>query len=172
VLWKYHGQVRPPFADNPEPAQESVWDYPRPPIIVLDERRVVVRVGEQLVADSFRALRLLETASAPGFYLPLADVEMNLLIEAGHRSVCEWKGAARYFDLRTDTARIPLVAWRYPRPPAQYDVIADCVSFYPHKLECYVDGERVRPQPGGFYGGWVTADIAGPVKGTPGTAGW
>jgi uncharacterized protein (DUF427 family) len=172
VLWKYHGQVRPPFADDPEPTQESVWDYPRPPIIVSDERRVVVRFGEQLVAESFRALRLLETASAPGFYLPLADVQMNLLVEAGRRSVCEWKGTARYFDLRTDAACIPLVAWRYPQPPAPYVAIADCLSFYPGKVECYVDGERVRPQPGGFYGGWVTADIAGPVKGAPGTAGW
>ena len=91
---------------------------------------------------------------------------------AKHRSVCEWKGTAEYFDLRLDTATIPLFAWRYREPPAKYFDIVDRVSFYPHKLECFVDGERVRPQSGGFYGGWVTSDIVGPVKGTPGTAGW
>jgi uncharacterized protein (DUF427 family) len=172
MLWKYHGQERPHFAVDPAQGQESVWDYPRPPIIVPDTRRIVVRLGDHLIADSVRALRLLETASAPGFYLPLADVRMSLLLEAKHRSVCEWKGTATYFDLRLDTATIPLVAWRYREPPAEYFDIVGCVSFYPHKLECFVDGERVRPQSGGFYGGWATADIVGPVKGTPGTAGW
>ena len=172
MLWQYHGQKRPPFAIEPGQGQESVWDYPRPPIIVPDEREVVVRVGDDIVAESARALRLLETASAPGFYIPVADVRMELLSESTHRSSCEWKGTAHYFDLRTNAAGIPLVGWRYPVTPDGYLAIADCVSFYPQKLECYVDGERVEPQPGGFYGGWVTADIVGPIKGAPGTSAW
>jgi uncharacterized protein (DUF427 family) len=170
--WKFRGHERPPFAARPDSGDESVWDYPRPPIIVPDHRCVEVRIDDTVIASSTRSLRLLETASAPGFYLPLADVRVELLQPVDHISVCEWKGMAQYFDLSVDGNSIPLVAWRYPKPPEAYAAIADCVSFYPNKVECYVDTERARPQPGGFYGGWLTSEIVGPVKGAPGTAGW
>jgi hypothetical protein len=63
--------------------------------------------------------------------------------------------------------------WSYPLPTPGYEPLTDAVAFYPARMdECLLDGERVRPQPGGFYGGWITDDVVGPVKGDPGTAGW
>ena len=104
-LGEYRGQTRPDFAITPGEGQESVWDYPRPPRIVADTRRVEVRSGGALISSIIAAFRILETASPPTFY-------------------------------------------------------------------CAVDGERVRPQPGGFYGGWVTDKIVGSVKGGPQTGLW
>lgn len=170
--WRYDGRTRPDFAKTPRAGQESVWDYPRPPRLERDARRVVVRAGGLVVADTIRALRLLETASPPTFYLPADDVLTELLQPAGAGSRCEWKGEARYFDVVTTDGRWSRVAWSYPSPFAPYEDMVDAVSFYPGELECTVDGERVRPQPGGFYGGWVTSEIVGPVKGAPGSGGW
>ena len=159
MTWDYDGRERPTFADTPNPGQESVWDYPRPPAIQPDERRITVRSYELLIAESSRALRVLETASAPGFYLPGG-------------SSCEWKGSAVYFDLNAPWGEVRRVGWTYPEPHPEFAAITGYIAFYPARLECYVDGERVRSQPGGFYGGWVTSDLAGPVKGAPGTEGW
>lgn len=170
-MWDYRGQRRPDFAEPPGPGQESVWDYPRPPRIVRDHRRVEVRHGEALIATTERALRVLETASSPTFYLPPEDVRWERLVEAAGTSFCEWKGRARYWALASAPER-ESVGWDYPSPVPAFESIGGWPSFYPSRLTCTVDGERVRPQPGGFYGGWVTADIAGPFKGEPGTGGW
>lgn len=170
--WEYWGQRRPDFAEPPEPGQESVWDYPRPPRIEPDERRVEVRGGDVLLADSRRALRVLETASPPTFYLPREDVELEYLEPSARSSLCEWKGRARYWSLRVGGRLIVDVAWDYPSPLAGYETIAGCLSFYPARVECRVEGRRVEPQPGGFYGGWVTPEIVGPFKGAPGTGWW
>lgn len=170
-MWEYRGQHRPPFAETPREGHESVWDYPRPPRVVPDERRVVVKKNDRVLADTVLSLRVLETASPPTFYLPSTDVDLDLLTPAGGHSVCEWKGAARYWALRDATGEDP-VAWDYPRPSQDFAVLADHMAFYPGRVECYVDGERVRPQPGRFYGGWVTDEIAGPFKGAPGSAHW
>lgn len=163
--WQYTGQSRPAFAVVPGPGQESVWDYPRPPRIVPDSRRVEVRLGDRLIADSAAAVRVLETASPPTFYLPPSDVATAELLPSGARSMCEWKGRAVDFDLR-DGPRS--VAWCYERTFPEFAAIAGWLAFYPAKLECRVAGERVRPQPGGYYGGWITDEIVGPVKGEPG----
>ena len=112
----------------------------------------------------------METASPPTFYVPPDDVAWQYLTEVRGGSVCEWKGAARYWGLASDPGM--QVAWAYPRPRARFAVLKDYVSFYPGRIECYVDGERVRPQPGGFYGGWITSDVVGPFKGDPGTGHW
>lgn len=170
--WRYDGRERPHFAEVPGPGQESVWDYPRPPRLEEDTRRVVVRAGDVLVAESTRALRLLETASPPTFYLPVADVDLTRLQSAGGGSHCEWKGQARYLDVLTDEGTLEGAAWTYDDPFPPYQAMAGALSFYPARLECFVDGERVLPQPGGFYGGWVTSEIVGPIKGDPGTGGW
>jgi uncharacterized protein (DUF427 family) len=172
AMWTWCGQCRPPFADPVAPGQESVWDYPRPPRLQADPRRVVVCDGERVVADSRAALRLLETASPPTFYLPAADLDRECLLpDDDARSTCEWKGAARYFTLRAD-ARRGVVAWEYPQPAPAYAGLAAHAAFYPGRIACFVDGERVRPQPGGFYGGWITSELAGPFKGEPGTGHW
>jgi uncharacterized protein (DUF427 family) len=170
-MWTYTGQKRPEFAEVPGPGRESVWDYPRPPRIESDTRLVEVKSGDRRVASSRSSFRVLETASPPAFYLPPEDVNWKLLRPAPGRSVCEWKGVARYWGLASDPEGRP-VGWSYPDPTPKFAPIRDYVSFYPSELECYVAGERVRAQPGRFYGGWVTDEIVGPFKGEPGTEGW
>lgn len=156
---------------EPGPGQESVWDYPRPPAIVPDARVVEVRAGADgpLVARTTGAVRILETASPPTFYLPPESVVDGALTVVDGASHCEWKGRAEYLALSGTTDP---VGWRYPSPYPEFASIAGWVSFYPARLRCTVDGETVRPQPGGFYGGWMTDEIVGPVKGEPGTGAW
>ena len=170
--WQYRGQERPPFAQKLSPGQESVWDYPRPPCLVPDQRRVVVRIQGKLLADSSSTLRILETASPPTFYLPPGDVNVSGLVLTDATSVCEWKGTAKYWALRETEKAVDPVAWVYSHPYPGFESIAGYFSFYPGSVECYVNDERVLPQPGGFYGGWVTKEIAGPFKGQIGTSGW
>jgi uncharacterized protein (DUF427 family) len=170
-MWTYHGQRRPDFAEEPGPGQESVWDYPRPPRIVPDSREVVVRHGKDELARTVRGVRVLETASPPTFYIPPEDVSRALLVSAPGSSFCEWKGRAVYFSLAS-APELGSVGWSYPEPTRPFQSIRGYLSFYPAKVSCFVDGERVRPQPGGFYGGWVTSEIVGPFKGKPGTGGW
>lgn len=170
--WQWRGQARPPFAVAPGPGQASVWDYPRPPRLAPDTREVVVRWGRLEVARTRRAVRVLETAHPPSFYLPWDDVARHLLEPASGASFCEWKGPAQYWTLVDGDRRLPGVAWSYPQPLASAEALAGCVAFYPAALDCFVDGMAVKPQPGGFYGGWITADLAGPFKGEPGSGNW
>jgi uncharacterized protein (DUF427 family) len=170
--WHWHGQVRPPFSTPPGPGQVSVWDFPRPPRLALDTREVVVRWGEVEVARTRRAVLVLETAHPPSVYLPWVDVARHLLQPAPGRSFCEWKGPARYWSLVEGERRLAGVAWSYPQPLAGAEALADCVAFYPAALECSVDGAAVSPQPGGFYGGWITPELVGPFKGVPGSQAW
>jgi uncharacterized protein (DUF427 family) len=166
--WRYTGERRPPFAIAPGPGQESVWDYPRPPRIEPERRRVKVFAGDVLLAESDRAFRVLETASPPTVYVPPSDVAMHLLERRAGNTFCEWKGQASYYDVVTPEGRIPRAAWSYARPFPSFEDLAEYVSFYPQLLTCLLGGEQVRPQPGGFYGGWLTSEIVGPVKGEPG----
>ena len=170
--WHYHGRVRPPFAAEPGPGQESVWDYPRPPRIDAEPREVVVRVGDVEVARTRRALRVLETASPPTVYIPRADVATEYLQPAPGSSRCEWKGSARYWTVRVAPVVLTVVGWSYDDPLPAFDAIRAHLSFYPGRIDCYVDGVKVGAQAGGFYGGWVTPDVVGPFKGDPGTSGW
>lgn len=170
--WAWRGQQRPPFAVVPGPGQVSVWDFPRPPRLAPDTREVVVHWGPHQVARTRRAVRVLETSHPPSFYLPWEDVDRSLLQPAGGGSFCEWKGPARYWSLVHGAERLERVAWSYPQPLAGAEALADCVAFYPADLACTVDGEPVTPQPGGFYGGWITPELTGPFKGGPGSSGW
>ncbi len=168
-MWSFRGQQRPDFAIEPGPGQESVWDYPRPPALVATDRQVIVRAGDDIIADTRRAMRVLETASPPTYYLPPEDVDFTRLIDAPGSSYCEWKGRANYYALATGGG---VVGWQYRDPSPTFAEIAGYLSFYPAKLHCTVDGEVVRPQPGDFYGGWITDEITGPFKGEPGTGHW
>jgi len=132
----------------------------------------MVKSGSLPIAESDRCLRVLETASPPTFYIPPEHVDLKALIHAAGASFCEWKGEAEYWTLANALPRADAIGWSYPRPLPAFAEIADYYSFYPAKVECFVDGERVRPQPGGFYGGWVTDEVVGPFKGDPGTGGW
>ncbi len=171
-MWEYRGEGRPRFAVEPGKGQESVWDYPRPPRVEPDDRRVKVLCVGVVVADTQHAVRVLETASPPTFYIPPEDVRMEHLESSPRTSMCEWKGQADYWSVCVGERFIEGAAWRYPEPLAGYELIADYFSFYASKVDCYVDGQRATPQPGGFYGGWLTAEIVGPFKGEPGTGWW
>jgi uncharacterized protein (DUF427 family) len=165
----------------PEPAEgiaangrprESVWDYPRPPRIEPVDRRVRVSLGGENIADTGRASRVLETAGAPVVYLPAEEIGDGVLRPSSGSSFCEWKGSASYYDVHAGGEIAPNAAWSYLNPTPPFAAIAGFVSFYPALVECLLDDESVEPQPGGFYGGWVTAEITGPIKGEPGSGGW
>jgi uncharacterized protein (DUF427 family) len=152
---------------------ENVWDYPRPPALVPCERRVRIVLGGETVADSTRAMRVLETSHPPGIYVPPGDWADGALIPASGRSLCEWKGVASYFDVHGGGRVAPAAAWAYPEPVLAFAALRDHVSVYPGRMDaCFLDEEEVRPQEGSFYGGWITADLVGPFKGAPGTMGW
>jgi len=171
--WTNRGDARPPFALEPGPGQESVWDYPRPPAVVPDAREVIVGSTDHpagIVAHTSNAQRLLETASPPTFYLPAESITAGTLVSVGGSSMCEWKGPADYFALAV-APDVP-VAWTYRSPFNAYAALAGWVAFYPGRVPCTVDGVTVKPQAGGFYGGWVTPEVVGPFKGDPGTGGW
>jgi len=170
--WQWRGSERPSFAHIPGPGQESVWDYPRPPVIVKDAREVVILWAGVEIARTYRAIRVLETAHPPGFYLPWDDVAREYLTSAAGLSMCEWKGPAHYWSLTDGTRSLQAVAWSYPKPLAGAEALADCVAFYPANLECTVGGAPVSPKPGLFYGGWVTPELVGPFKGEPGSECW
>ncbi len=149
-----------------------MWDYPRPPRLAPDHREVIVRWNGTEVVRTRRAIRVLETAHPPTFYLPWDDVARELLQPAPGSSFCEWKGPARYWSLVDGDRTLPSVGWSYPRPLAHAEVLSDCVAFYASALDCEVGGFKVTPQPGGLYGGWITPELVGPFKGEPGSQGW
>jgi len=152
---------------------ESVWDYPRPPALVPCERRVRIELGGVVVTESCAALRVLETSHPPTIYVPPADILSGCIVSAAGRSFCEWKGVAGYLDVIVPARCEARAAWTYPGPTAPYAALRDHVAFYPGRMDaCWLDDERVRSQPGDFYGGWITADLRGPFKGAPGTRGW
>ncbi len=161
-----------PLRRPPGPGQESVWDYPRPPRLEEVSARLRVLLDGTTVADTSRAFRVLETSHPPVYYLPPGDVRMELLEETARRSFCEWKGEARYYTVRAGEKLLQNVAWSYPQPTPAFRSLAGSLAFYLDPLVGFVDEERALPQPGGFYGGWVTSRVVGPFKGEPGTQGW
>lgn len=162
-----------PAPIEPQPGQESVWDYPRPPRLERVDRRLQILFAGQTLADTRQAWRVLETSHPPVYYMPPGDIQMAFLKEADGGSWCEWKGQASYYDVVVGDRVAPGAAWTYRRPAPAFGQIKDHVAFYAWAMDaCLVDGEKVRPQPGRFYGGWITADIVGPFKGEPGTSGW
>jgi uncharacterized protein (DUF427 family) len=136
-------------------------------------RRVLVEFGGIAIAESPTALRVCETSGPPVYYLPPTGVRLDLLVEATGTTDCEWKGIASYFDLIAGTRQSQRAAWTYHDPLPAYAALRDHIAFYPGRVDaCYLDGERVQPQPGDYYGGWITQDIVGPFKGLPGTLHW
>lgn len=151
---------------EPGPGQESVWDYPRPPALEDTSRLIQVRFNGVTIAETRRAKRVLETSHPPVYYIPPEDVRMEYLTENPRATWCEWKGLARYYDVEVGGEKALAAAWYFPLPTQIYEPMKGYVAFYPQLMEaCFVDGERAKPQPGGFYGGWITADVVGPFKG-------
>ena len=153
-------------------ARENVQSYPRPPALETVPQRITIRLGGVLVADTIRALRVLETHHAPTYYLPPEDITATLRPVQGS-SYCEWKGVARYFDVIAEGKTALRAAWAYDRPTTGYAALAAHVAFYAGLIdEAWVGDLRVIPQPGDFYGGWVTPNLDGQIKGAPGTKHW
>ena len=158
---------------EPGPGQESVWDYPRPPRIEPSKRPVRIEFTGETIAESSHALRVLETSSPPTIYVPVADIVMEHLVPSERNSFCEWKGGASYYDLVVGDRRSRNAAWYYPQPKPGFEELLDHVAFYAGRVDAaYLGDEKVTPQGGDFYGGWITSDIVGPFKGEPGTSGW
>ncbi|MEM6517207.1 MAG: DUF427 domain-containing protein [Bacteroidota bacterium] len=169
--WKYKGKSRPPFAIAPKEGQRSVWDFPRPPIVENVSKRVEVFSNSVCLANTLNAKATLETSHPPTYYIPEADVDLNLLVKMENKSsFCEWKGSATYWALSSNP-QAP-IAWSYAKPFSEFESIKNHLAFYPQYLNCKVDGNTVIPPPGGFYAGWITSDLVGPFKGEPGTSGW
>lgn len=157
----------------PGTGQESVWDYPRPPRLLPSSQRVRVLFAGQTIASSSRCYRLLETSHPPVYYIPPADVRRDLLVRESGQTFCEYKGVAAYWSIRVTDREACLAAWSYPSPSGAFAAIRDYFAFYAGRVDaCFVDDEKVTPQPGDFYGGWITSAIAGPFKGGPGSQGW
>jgi len=157
----------------PQPGQESVWDYPRPPRLEPTSKHLQIIYNGVAIADTRQAQRVLETSHPPVYYIPPADIRMEYLVPSPRQTFCEWKGQGAYYSVVVGDKRLEDVAWYYPNPTPAFAAIAHYVAFYPAPMDaCYVDGERVQPQPGNFYGGWITSDIVGPFKGIPGSWGW
>jgi uncharacterized protein (DUF427 family) len=152
---------------------ERVCDYPRPPALVASEEHIRVEALGQLLCDSRRSLRVLETFHPPTYYLPPEDLQLNLLLPVSGGSYCEWKGIASYYDLVVDPGlaserRLRRAAWSYHQPRPAYGALAGWFAVYPALMDgCWLDGERITPQPGGFYGGWISSKVLGPFKGDP-----
>ena len=172
AMWRYTGDVRPPFAAAPRAGEESVWDYPRPPRVVPDAREVIVLAGDHALVRTRRAMRVCETASPPTFYLPRAGLDPAFLHDAPGVSMCEWKGRARYLTVAVPGLRCERVAWCHDDPLPGFEGLRGHIGIYPSPLACFVAGVRVQPQPGRFYAGWVTPEVVGPFKGEPGSERW
>lgn len=165
--------VRHTNGQRPGPGQESVWDYPRPPRLEPSERHLLIRHRGQVVAETRRSVRVLETSHPPTYYIPAEDVRAELRERTGLSTRCEWKGRAVYYDVVVGGETVEGAAWSYPDPVPSFAELRGRLAFYAQPFEgCFVDGERVDAQTGRFYGGWITSDIVGPFKGGAGTAGW
>jgi uncharacterized protein (DUF427 family) len=158
---------------EPQAGQESVWDYPRPPRVEPTNKRVKIVLNGETIAESDRAYRVLETSHPPAYYIPQEDVNMDYLHKNSRRTVCEFKGAATYWDVQVGDKQAGNAGWSYDSPRPGFEDIQGYITFYASKMDaCYVDDEQVQPQEGDFYGGWITSDVVGPFKGGPGTWGW
>jgi uncharacterized protein (DUF427 family) len=159
---------------EPGPGQESVWDYPRPPAVDPTDLLIQVIHGGHVVAETRRAIRILETSQPPAFYIPRVDCSEEMIVPSDGSSFCEWKGSASYWSVVVPgVAPVRDAGWSYERPTERFAAITGCLAFYAQKMdECIVDGERVQPNPGSFYGGWITSRVVGPFKGGAGTMGW
>lgn len=157
----------------PGPGQESAWDYPRPPRLEPVTRRLRVVLGGEVIADTTRGYRVLETSHPPNYYFPPADVVDGALTPTAGASFCEWKGRAHYYTVRGGNRVETEAAWGYEQPSPAFAALRGHVAFYAHRMDaCFVDDEQVEAQPGRFYGGWITSDVVGPFKGGPGSRGW
>ena len=165
--------MRHPKADKPGPGQESVWDYPRPPRLEASSAAIRIEFGGQVLVETGRSYRVLETSHPPVHYVAISDVAPEALRPVERTSFCEWKGAAAYFDVVLGSRAESEAAWTYRTPDPAFAALVDHVAFYPSRMDaCFLAGDRVIAQAGDFYGGWRTSRVVGPFKGGADTWGW
>ncbi len=158
---------------QPLPGQESVWDYPCPPRIEPTNKSIRIVFNGETIAQTTRAIRVLETSHPPAYYISAADIRMEYFSSTSRSTFCEFKGAASYWSIHLNGRTSENCAWSYRQPSDGYKAIQNHLAFYPSKMDaCYVNDELVQAQEGDFYGGWITQDIVGPFKGGAGTWGW
>ncbi len=163
----------PVSPDPVRPGQESVWRYPCPPRAEPTSRRIRIVHGGTVLAETSSSIRTLETSHPPTYYIPQTDIAMALLTATDRSSFCEWKGHAVYWTVAIAGSVFRNVGWSYPDPTRGFAMLRDHIAFYAAPFDqCLVDDVQVVPQPGGFYGGWITQDVAGPFKGIPGSSFW
>lgn len=171
--WFAPGRPPAPAREPVGPGEESVWDYPRPPRVEPVPVRVRIEFGGRTVADTTAAFRVLETSHPPNYYFPPNDVDASVLRVEDGSSICEWKGPAKYWSVVVGDNVAQRSGWSYPDPFEEFAMLRDYLCFYCAPFDaCWVGEHRATPQPGGFYGGWVTPNIKGPIKGGPGSSGW
>lgn len=169
-MWRLLGS-KPRDIEPVGPGEESVWDYPRPPAIQLVETDVLVKLGPHEILKTKEAVRVCETASAPTYYFKKEDF-LFPFENSPIQTSCEWKGEANYYHMSVEGELLKNAFWSYPNPTHEYSILKDMIGFYPGAFETYLFGEQVQPQPGGFYAGWVTKNIKGPIKGASGSRNW
>lgn len=173
LKWRNFARQRPEHTPKPSSAQESVWDYPRPPRVESVMAVISVVHRGVTIACSQQAYRVIETSGAPVYYIPTDDIDMQYLQPIELQTLCEWKGSSTYFDVKVGDSNAEAAAWSYPEPWGEFALIAGYIAFHPAKVdECWVNEELATPQPGSYYGGWVTRSVIGPFKGEPGSENW
>ncbi len=145
---------------------EIVAEYPRPPALVACSDHVIVEALGTRICETYDCQRVLETFHPPTYYMPPQAMRIDLLIENPRRSFCEWKGVAKYWDLVIAEEYLVGAIWSYPNPTTKFKSLTGWYALYPGRMShCSVNGEKVIPQPGKFYGGWITSQVLGPFKG-------
>ena len=157
----------------PQPGQESVWDYPRPAVLEDTDQHLRVIFNDVIIAETTQGKRVLETSHPPTYYFPPEDIKLEYLTQTARKTFCEWKGWCTYYDIKLGERQVTHGAWRFFDPSSNFIAIKEYYGFYASLMDaCYVNEELVTPQPGDYYGGWITKNIVGPFKGEPGTRWW
>lgn len=150
-------------------------NFPRPPLCEKTPRHLQVKWNDHVIADTKEGYWVLETHHPPTYYLPQSSLQVPLH-KNSRQTYCEWKGKATYYDIENPAKSGEVVKnriWSYDSPTKGFESIKGYLCFYAGPWDCFVNDERVEPQPGDFYGGWMTSEIErSTVKGGPGTWGW
>ena len=171
--WRSHKRDKPDNIIKPGPGQESIWDYPRLPKVELFTKNIRVKFAGKVIALTNKSYKVMETSSPPCYYISQENIEMEYLFKSAYKTLCEWKGIARYWSVRVGDKVSKNAAWSYPKPLEGFEQIKDHIAFFAGRVDgCYIDDEKVVPQAGDFYGGWITKNIVGPFKGESGTERW
>ena len=133
-----------PARNGPGPAP-GYRDKPRH--VVRHEptpKRLRATFAGQAVFDTTRALILFETNHVPVYYVPRADVAMELLTPTDHVTYCPFKGEAGYWTIAAGGRTAENAVWGYTSPYDEAADLAGYVAFYWNRLDhWYEEDEEV-----------------------------